>query len=62
MRVLDSLSTYDMRETITIAAKVEQAADAEELVSSLSRLQVFVFQIGSSLVRLHVLACSVEPV
>lgn len=58
MHVLDSLPTYDMHATVTIAAKVEQAADAEELVSALSGLQAF----GSSLARLRVLACNVEPV
>ena len=61
MHMLNSLPTHKTREALTIAAKVEQTAGAEDLVPALSGLRAFVFQIASSLVRLHVLACTVEP-
>jgi len=42
-----------------MAAEVEQTTTAEDLVYVCCR--VFVLQAGSSLVRLHLLACAVEP-
>lgn len=61
MHMLNYLPTQYAQGFITIAAKAEQRAGAEDLVSVLCGLWALMFQICSSLDRLRVLACTVEP-